>query len=255
MFACGFFFCFLFIWPFLHVFFFEYLMQVKSVFLDGLPPHWDEDKVREMFGKFGEIDSIQLARNMFTAKRKDFGFIGFTTRQSALDCIKVVNRDGVGEGSKKVTTFSLHRRRQDSQLFICCVAISYHLTKICLIICQNIQVCIKATLQRPRPAFKKSSWQGGSSMLGVRRGFVDKNSSGRVHHSDRYRRFSPERRPYRNSMDFEDRPVSLREHRGYYRRDSAAHGSFSFAYTKLFLSSFIPQYYHQYPIFCFSSKP
>ncbi|GJN36438.1 hypothetical protein PR202_gb25342 [Eleusine coracana subsp. coracana] len=99
----------------------EVMEKVKSVFLDGLPPHWDEDKVREKFGKFGEIDSIQLARNMFTAKRKDFGFIGFTARQSALDCINVVNRDGVGEGTEKVG--------------------------------------IKATLQRPRPAFKKPSWQ------------------------------------------------------------------------------------------------
>jgi RNA recognition motif-containing protein len=95
------------IWSFTCLFF-NYLMQVKSVFLDGLPPHWDEDKVRQMFGKFGEIDSIQLARNMFTAKRKDFGFIGFTVRKSALDCIKGVNRDGVGEGSKKVTTSVLH---------------------------------------------------------------------------------------------------------------------------------------------------
>lgn len=71
------------------------------MFLDGLPPHWDEDKVREMFGKFGEIDNIQLARNMFTAKRKDFGSISFTTRQSALDCINVVNKDRVDEGSGK----------------------------------------------------------------------------------------------------------------------------------------------------------
>jgi RNA recognition motif-containing protein len=172
----------------------DVMEKVKSVFLDGLPPHWDEDKVREMFGKFGEIDSIQLARNMFTAKRKDFGFIGFTTRQSALDCIKGVNKDGVGEGSKKV--------------------------------------CMKATLQRPRPSFKKPSWQGGSSMLGVRRGFVDKNYSGRVHHSDRHRHFSPERRPFsdnyprrRNSMDFEERHVPMREYRGYYRRDSAARGT------------------------------
>ncbi|KAK3124900.1 hypothetical protein QOZ80_7BG0595820 [Eleusine coracana subsp. coracana] len=172
----------------------EVMEKVKSVFLDGLPPHWDEDKVREKFGKFGEIDSIQLARNMFTAKRKDFGFIGFTARQSALDCINVVNRDGVGEGTEKVG--------------------------------------IKATLQRPRPAFKKPSWQGGSSMLGVRKGFVDKNCSGRIHHSDRYRRFSPKRRPCsdnfsrrRNSMDFEERSVSVREYRGYYRRDSAAYVS------------------------------
>jgi RNA recognition motif-containing protein len=78
--------------------------KVKSVFLDGLPPHWDEDKVREVFGKFGEIDSIHLARNMFKAKRKDFGFIGFTSRQSALDCISTVSKGGIVEGSGKVIT-------------------------------------------------------------------------------------------------------------------------------------------------------
>ncbi|KAL6639412.1 hypothetical protein ACP70R_023142 [Stipagrostis hirtigluma subsp. patula] len=172
----------------------EVMEKVKSVFLDGLPPHWDEDKVREMFGKFGEIDNIQLARNMFTAKRKDFGFISFTARQSALDCIKMVNKDGVGESSGK-----------------------FH---------------IKATLQRPKPTFKKPSWQGASSMLGVRRGFVDKNSSRRGHHSDRYRHLSPERRSYsdnltrrRHSMDVEERPVSVREYSAYYRRDSAAHAT------------------------------
>ena len=60
--------------------------------------------MREKFGKFGEIDSIQLARNMFTAKRKDFGFISFTTRQAALDCIDTVNKGRFGEGSAKVTT-------------------------------------------------------------------------------------------------------------------------------------------------------
>uniref|UniRef100_A0A804NRC0 RRM domain-containing protein n=1 Tax=Zea mays TaxID=4577 RepID=A0A804NRC0_MAIZE len=92
---------------------------------------------------------------MFTAAQKDFGFIGFTARQSALDCIKMVNKDGVGEGSGKVP--------------------------------------IKASLQRPRHAFKKYSRQGSSSLLGVRRGFVDKSSSGRGHHSDRYRHFSPDR--------------------------------------------------------------
>jgi len=165
----------------------EIMEKVKSVFLDGLPPHWDEDKVREMFGKFGEIDNIHLARNMFTAKRKDFGFIGFTTRKSALDCIKMVNKEGVGEGSGKVL--------------------------------------IKASLQRPRHAFKKHSWQGSSSMLGVRRGFVDKNSSSR-HHSDRYRhfeRYSDNHARRHRSVDVDERHVSVRGYRDHYRRDSAAH--------------------------------
>uniref|UniRef100_A0A0D9Y4P4 RRM domain-containing protein n=1 Tax=Oryza glumipatula TaxID=40148 RepID=A0A0D9Y4P4_9ORYZ len=123
--------------------------KVKSVFLDGLPPHWDEDKVREVFGKFGEIDSIHLARNMFKAKRKDFGFIGFTSRQSALDCISTVSKGGIVEGSGKVR--------------------------------------IKASLQRPRPTLKKHSWQGITPMLGIRRGFIGKSYGDREHYGDRER--------------------------------------------------------------------
>lgn len=188
----------------------EIMEKVKSVFLDGVPPHWDEDKVREIFGKFGEIDSIQLARNMFTAARKDFGFIGFTARQSALDCIKMVNKDGVGEGSGKVP--------------------------------------IKASLQRPRHAFKKYSRQGSSSLLGVRRGFVDKSSSGRGHHSDRYRHFSPVRRSYsdnhsrRHSIDVEERHTSVRGYRAYYRRDSPVHAP-SYKYGRTHLETRISEEY------------
>ena len=176
--------------------------KVKSVFLDGLPPHWDEDDVREKFGKFGEIDNIQLARNMFTAKRKDFGFISFTTRQAALDCIDMVNKGRFGEGSGKIR--------------------------------------MKATLQRPKPTFKKPSWQGDNHMLGVRRGFIGKNYGDREPHPNRFRHLGPERRPYSNhsnypgsriregyvgrlppmAVDDGERPVSVREYRSYYRRDS-----------------------------------
>lgn len=188
----------------------EVMEKVKSVFLDGLPPHWDEDKVREVFGRFGEIENIQLARNMYTAKRKDFGFIGFTTRQSALDCIKIVNKDGVGEGSGKVV--------------------------------------IKASLQRPRNSFKKHSWQGSSSLLGVRRGYVDK-SSGDRHHSDRYRYFGPERRSYSDnharyhrSIDDEERPTSVRGYRAYYRRDSPVHAP-SYKYGRAHMGNRIREEY------------
>ncbi|EEE67105.1 hypothetical protein OsJ_24114 [Oryza sativa Japonica Group] len=193
--------------------------KVKSVFLDGLPPHWDEDKVREVFGKFGEIDSIHLARNMFKAKRKDFGFIGFTSRQSALDCISTVSKGGIVEGSGKVR--------------------------------------IKASLQRPRPTLKKHSWQGITPMLGIRRGFIGKSYGDREHYGDRERYDDRERyhnrerygdrgfgfsgharRDYssnhvhdkyhrhmhRMAIDVEERPVSSREHRSHYRRDSAVSG-------------------------------
>jgi RNA recognition motif-containing protein len=78
------------------------LMQVKSIFVDGLPPSWDEERVLDKFKTYGEIEQVQLARNMPTAKRKDFGFISFTTREAALACIEGVNKNELNEEDNKV---------------------------------------------------------------------------------------------------------------------------------------------------------
>ncbi|XP_022841662.1 nucleolin-like [Olea europaea var. sylvestris] len=80
----------------------EVMAQVKSVFVDGLPPHWDEDRVREMFKGFGEIARIMLARNMSTAKRKDFGFVDFATHEAAVSCVEGINTNGLSDGDSKV---------------------------------------------------------------------------------------------------------------------------------------------------------
>lgn len=80
----------------------EIMAQVKSVFVDGLPPYWDEDRVKEQFKGYGEIERVVLARNMSTARRKDFGFVNFTTHEEALACIKGVNDTELGDGRSKM---------------------------------------------------------------------------------------------------------------------------------------------------------
>ncbi|CAL5326465.1 unnamed protein product [Camellia sinensis] len=79
----------------------EVMAQVKSVFIDGLTPHWNEDRVREKLKGYGEIVSIMLARNMSTAKRKDFGFVDFTTHEAAVACVEGINDTDMGDGSSK----------------------------------------------------------------------------------------------------------------------------------------------------------
>ncbi|KAF9603823.1 hypothetical protein IFM89_037957 [Coptis chinensis] len=79
----------------------EIMAQVKSVFVDGLPPYWDEDRVREHFKPYGEIERIVLARNMPSAKRKDFGFVDFTTHGAAITCIDGVNNTELGDEKSK----------------------------------------------------------------------------------------------------------------------------------------------------------
>ncbi|XP_031258468.1 nucleolin-like isoform X2 [Pistacia vera] len=78
------------------------MAQVKTVFLDGVPPHWNEDQVEEQIQGFGEIVRIVLARNMSTAKRKDYGFVDFSTHEAAVACIKGVNNKEVVDGNSKV---------------------------------------------------------------------------------------------------------------------------------------------------------
>ncbi|CAJ1942393.1 unnamed protein product [Sphenostylis stenocarpa] len=80
----------------------EVMAQVKSVFINGLPPHWDEDHVRELFKSYGEIIRIVLARNMSTAKRKDYGFVDFSTHEAAVACVDGVNKSEMGDGASKI---------------------------------------------------------------------------------------------------------------------------------------------------------
>ncbi|KAG6702919.1 hypothetical protein I3842_07G059600 [Carya illinoinensis] len=78
------------------------MAQVKSVFLDGLPPYWDEDHVREKLKGYGDIVQIVLARNMSTAKRKDFGFVDFSAHEAAVACVAGINSTQLGDGKVKV---------------------------------------------------------------------------------------------------------------------------------------------------------
>lgn len=77
------------------------MAQVKTVFVDGLPPQWTEDKVREKMKGYGEIVRISLSRNMSTAKRRDYGFVDFTTHEAAVACIEGINSENFGEGNSK----------------------------------------------------------------------------------------------------------------------------------------------------------
>ncbi|XP_048128146.1 nucleolin-like isoform X1 [Rhodamnia argentea] len=79
----------------------EVMAQVKSVFIDGLPPYWDEECVREQLKTFGEIVRVVLARNMSTAKRKDFGFVDFSSHEAAVACVDGINTSELGNGNTK----------------------------------------------------------------------------------------------------------------------------------------------------------
>ncbi|PWA83196.1 nucleolin [Artemisia annua] len=79
----------------------EIMAQVKTVFVDGLPASWDEVRVRELLKKYGSVEKIELARNMPSARRKDYGFVTFGTHDAAVTCAKSINNEELGEGDNK----------------------------------------------------------------------------------------------------------------------------------------------------------
>lgn len=81
----------------------DVMAQVKSVFVNILPPTWNEEHVKEHFGKFGEIERVVLSCNMQSAKRKDFAFVNYTTREAAIACIEAFSKDDeLIDGDSKV---------------------------------------------------------------------------------------------------------------------------------------------------------
>lgn len=80
----------------------EIMAHVKTVFLDGVPPHWKENQIRDQIKGYGDVIRIVLARNMSTAKRKDYGFIDFSTHEAAVACINAINNKEFSDGNSKV---------------------------------------------------------------------------------------------------------------------------------------------------------
>lgn len=75
---------------------------MTTLFIDHLPPAWDEDKIRKYLRYYGSIEKIELARNMPGAKRRDFGFVTFDTHDNALSCVDGINDVELIDGDKKV---------------------------------------------------------------------------------------------------------------------------------------------------------
>ncbi|KAL3815237.1 hypothetical protein ACJIZ3_016505 [Penstemon smallii] len=79
----------------------EIMAQVKTVFLDGISASWDDDHVKELLKIYGKIEKVELAHNMPSARRKDFGFVTFETHDAAVTCAKCINNEELGEGDNK----------------------------------------------------------------------------------------------------------------------------------------------------------
>ncbi|KAM9451655.1 heterogeneous nuclear ribonucleoprotein A/B-like isoform 2-T2 [Clarias gariepinus] len=61
---------------------------VKKIFVGGLNPETTEEKIREYFGAFGEIESIELPTDPKTSKRRGFVFITYAEESTVKNILE-----------------------------------------------------------------------------------------------------------------------------------------------------------------------
>lgn len=104
------------------------VVQVKTIFIDGLSTSWSEEHVRDLLKRYGKLERIELARNMPSARRKDFGFVTFDTHEAAVTCAKSINNSELGEGEDKVYSY-LNGLSLFTQVYSFCLIRSFFLGK------------------------------------------------------------------------------------------------------------------------------
>ena len=80
---------------------------MKSVYAEYLPSSWDEEKVKDYFKKFGEIENVVLAKDLLSSRRKDFAFVNYTSREAALACIEAFSCYSLTDEDSKVLLLSV----------------------------------------------------------------------------------------------------------------------------------------------------
>ncbi|KAL6647604.1 hypothetical protein ACP70R_015041 [Stipagrostis hirtigluma subsp. patula] len=93
------------------------MQKVKSIFVEGTPNSWGKAKMTEIFKKYGTIERVVLSRDLPSAKRNDFAFIHYTTREAAILCYESFGQEELSDNGSKVNIkVSLAKPvRKDSQ--------------------------------------------------------------------------------------------------------------------------------------------
>uniref|UniRef100_A0A1D1XE69 Heterogeneous nuclear ribonucleoprotein Q n=1 Tax=Anthurium amnicola TaxID=1678845 RepID=A0A1D1XE69_9ARAE len=147
----------------------EVMSQVKSVYLEGLPLTWDEEKVKEMCKQYGDIEKVQLSRNFRKKKRKDFGFVAFTSHENAVACVEGINDAELGEEDIKVKA-SLAKPQRKGRLAKQGVRGGFKVEK-------NGEVAKEAGQSKAKSQAKAEGTHGKEKSLPKIKGTKDKNSS------------------------------------------------------------------------------
>ena len=82
-----------------------------NIYVGNLPYSVTEDDLRNMFGEFGEVSSVNIINDQYTGQSKGFGFVEMSNEQEAEEAISKLNDSSVQGRNVKV---SQARPRKDN---------------------------------------------------------------------------------------------------------------------------------------------
>ena len=73
-----------------------------KIYVGNLPFSVDDEKLREIFGEFGEISEATVIKDKFSGRSKGFGFVTFASKEGAEKAIAEMNDKAVEGRNLKV---------------------------------------------------------------------------------------------------------------------------------------------------------
>lgn len=83
-----------------------------KIFVGSLPFRTEEDELRQVFEKYGEVVSVKIITDKFSGRSKGFGFVEMTDNDSANKAIAELNGSELA-GRKIVVNEAEERKRDD----------------------------------------------------------------------------------------------------------------------------------------------
>ncbi|XP_062200704.1 uncharacterized protein LOC133903373 isoform X2 [Phragmites australis] len=81
----------------------EFLMEVKTVYLEHVPLSWDEGKIKECCEGYGNIQNVNLFQISNNTEKNFFSFVEFSSSKSALACVEGINSAKIVDGGFKLS--------------------------------------------------------------------------------------------------------------------------------------------------------
>ena len=68
-------------------------MSQNKIYVGNLPFKMNDDDLRELFSKYGDIEDLRLIMDRETGRSKGYAFITFTTQEAAQNSLEMRGRE------------------------------------------------------------------------------------------------------------------------------------------------------------------